>query len=151
MNLKRTGMKKSLEEQQLAEIKEKDPFFVLKYVGYFTAGLDQHRDDIDYQDFVKMCKFYLCDKRGVLLKDPIWDKYDDEEIITEYYAILFKENQEVRKEFEANLSGYDLDDLEWMDEEIAKNRQKLEKQNKELEEELNFDPSEEDEDGKESD
>lgn len=139
-------MKESSENQKNLE-NLTNPLFKLQYMGYFLAGLDTERKDIDYQDFIRLAKFHICEKRGLMLKDRIWDQYSDEEILVEYYAILYRENKNAREDFETILDGYDVEDFDWMDEMVQKNKSAVEKKKKELEsleDEITFDPKEED-------
>lgn len=135
----------------------KNSFFNLQYMGYFIAGFDTDRDDINLEDFAKIAKFFLCQEYGILLKDPIWDRYEHPaEIIKEYYAILYTRNKDARERFEASMVGLDIDELNWLDDEIAKNQKEIERRQQELEaqfnEDIEFVPNTEgDKNGKKSD
>lgn len=123
------------------ENNEQNPLFRLKYMGYFMAGFDLERKDLNYDDFVRIAKFYLCELRGVLTKDPIWDKYSNEEILIEYYAAIYKTNKEARETLEAHLNAT-VDDDEWMDQQVIANRKRREAEKAgKIEDEIFFDPS----------
>lgn len=131
-------------EQNIESTKEeRDILFKLKYIGYCHAhmpprDLDKNLE-VTYADFVNFCKFTLCEKRGVLLKDPIWEKYADEEIIFEFFASLYYTNKDSCEEFKALIRGEDPDLLSWFDEQIEKNRKEIEE--KLGDEDIQFDPN----------
>jgi len=52
----------------------------------------------------------------------VWDNYTDEQIIIEYYAILFEKDPKFRAEFEAETGTPIEDDIDWMEREIARNQ-----------------------------
>jgi hypothetical protein len=127
---------------------KKGPLFKLKYMGYFLAGLDENRQDLTFKDFVRIAKFFLADERKILLKDPVWDSYSDEELLIEYYAVLYKNSEQARQAFESSLvsEGEAEDEFEWMDTKIEENRKRikdLKQKAAKIEEEIMFDPSEE--------
>lgn len=145
--MKKNGENKSSEPQKLnkedLEVIKDEPFFNLQYVGYFKCGFDSERKDLSFKDFVEIAKFHLAQEKGILLKDPIWDRYEDEEILVEYYGNLFYKSKEAKDKFEAMLDGVDSDDFEWMEQEISKNKEVLKRKTEELEKEakeLSFEP-----------
>jgi hypothetical protein len=117
-----------------AEEARKDSQFPLRYMGYFLAGLDDERNDLTLADLVQIAKFKICEERGILMNDPVWDRYKtDQEILVEYYAIMYYRNEKARARFEAILAGYDEDDLTWLDDQIKKNRSVVDERKKEQE------------------
>lgn len=62
---------------------------------------------IDFEDYVRYAKFYLCSKTKTLTKDPIWDQYTDVEIMVEFFAHQFESNKKLRDEFEVELGTHD--------------------------------------------
>lgn len=122
-----------------------DPLFRLKYIGYILASGDAEFTS-DLQTFLDYAKFQICEARGILLKDPIWDKYQtDEDIIVEYYAIRFSKTQELQDDFKLKLQGLKQEDIDWMEQAIVKNRKKWEETKKvaeDLPDEIVFDPHE---------
>lgn len=144
--MKENGKKQHSETQDQNK-KNKNSFFNLQYMGYFMAGLDTEREDIVLEDFAKIAKFFICQEHGILMKDPIWDKYEHPaEIIKEYYAILYTRNKEARERFEASMVGIDIEDIKLLDDEISKNQAELERKQREIEEQFGDDLGEE-EDG----
>ena len=144
--MKKNGKNSPLVTQ---EPKDKNPFFNLQYMGYFLAGKDIDREDISLEDFAEIAKFYICREYGILMKDPIWDNYDHHaEVIKEYYAILYSKDKAAKEYFEASMDGIDLEDVDWMEEAISKNQEILKAREKELEDEITFDPEEEDDETK---
>lgn len=117
-----------------AEEAKKDPQFNLRYMGYFLGGFDSDRKDLNFQDFVQIAKFRICEERNILMNDPVWERYKtDQEILVEYYAIMYTRNEKARARFESVLAGYDEDDLAWMDEQITKNKSSIEERKREQE------------------
>lgn len=123
-----------------------DPFFRLKHIAY-VMGVGAPRGKGDLEDAVQNCKFQLCNARGYLMEDPIWDKYTDEQIMIEYFAMEFRNNAEFRKDFERLVPGYGIDSvaedfLEWADERLGENQKELEKKAEEKIKELGMDEQE---------
>jgi hypothetical protein len=121
-----------------------DPLFKLKHIGYVMA-VGAPRGKGDLEDLVQNCKFMLCHARGYLMEDPVWDKYTDEQILTEYFAMEFRNNNDFRKEFEALVPGYDYDPtidefLSWSEGKIEENAKEL-KTLEETKEEFEFTPA----------
>lgn len=116
---------------------QKDKFFNIKYMAYCLSQLPPDDGSVTYSDFIDFAKFQLCYNKKVLLKDPIWDNYTDEELLLEYFALIMESNEKFRKDFEVQIRGgtslYD-DDISWMDEQIAMNNEEN------SEEEFDFKP-----------
>lgn len=118
----------------------KDIFRNLKYIGYCWSQLPPEEAGTNLDDFVRFCKFQLCKYTHTLLKDPIWDSYEDEEIIAEYYAHIFNVSEEERNKLLASLQGLNNDIYDWLDEQIAKNQEKLKDKSEELDDGFSFTP-----------
>ena len=103
------------------EPKEKDPFLKLKHIGYCLSQTPPG-DDFGLEDFIKYARFFICYRKKILYWDPIWKKYTDEQILIEYYALLFSENKDFKQEFEISIAAPADEDIAWMDEEIEKNQ-----------------------------
>jgi hypothetical protein len=106
--------------------KDKDALLRLKYIAYCTACMPE--EGANFFDFVRFCKFRLCAKNNILLLDAIWDKYTDEEIIIEYYAMTYALNPQDREDFLNQLKGditEDDDMIAWMDSAIEQNKKDL--------------------------
>lgn len=119
---------------------KEDLFYNLKYIGYCWATLPPEEADFNFDDFVRFCKFQLCKSTNTLMLDPIWDKYEDEDIIAEYYAHLFYTSNKEREKFETTLKGFSEDIFDWFDQMIEKNQKELKTKADELEEDLSFTP-----------
>lgn len=118
-----------------------DRFFGLKYIGFCLSSLPPEESIIEFVDFVNFCKFQLCKINHKLMLDPIWELYNEEDILAEYYAHLFASSKEEKDRFEGNLKGMDDTLYDWFDEQIAKNKIELEAKSKNLEEVIEFDPN----------
>jgi len=129
-----------MEKKQKKENKEgRDPFFNLKYLAYCMSQQPANRSDVDLSDFVRFAKYNICQERGVLFWDPVWEGYTDEHILIEYYAILLEKDSNFREEFEAKISStLDDSDVDWMDKMIEENQKEREAKAKE-EAEADFD------------
>lgn len=92
----------------------KDNLDNIKYIGYCWAKLPLDADETTFDDFVQYAKFQLCSKVNKLMKDPIWEEYTPEEILIEYYALLFNINDELAKKFVAKINGVIADDYNWI-------------------------------------
>ncbi len=104
----------------------KDIFKRLKYIGYCWSQMPPEETGIDLTDFAQYCKFQLCKINHKLMRDPVWEAYGEEEIITEYYAHVFANSKEKVKEFESSLElNKDTQIYDWFDEMIKKNQTEL--------------------------
>jgi len=132
------------------EQKNKDIFFRLKYMGFCLAALPPKDANPSYEDYIEHAKFVLCRETNRLMKDPIWKKYRDEEILREFFALEFFKNNDYKEEFEANLikdsaNIYDAFS-EWSNQQINKAEQERNDAVKKMESELedvNFIPGDE--------
>jgi hypothetical protein len=91
-----------------------DPFFGLKYIAYLRTGLSVNTEDIDAEGLVNFARWQICKVRNILWNDAIWEKYTPEEILIEYFAIKFDENDTERKTFEATIVTGKETDIDWM-------------------------------------
>lgn len=74
------------------------------------------------------------------MHDPIWESYDEHQILVEYFAQVFTKSPEARKDFEAKMKNQDSDFTDWADEMEAENKKEIEKLLKSHEENLSFRP-----------
>ena len=77
----------------------------IKYAAYCKAMLPPKEEDVSYEDLVEFALFQLSVEKHLPLKHKIWKDYADEEILLEYYAVLFLKNEDVRERFLAEISG----------------------------------------------
>ena len=110
-----------------------DRYFKLKYLGFCMSNLPPEGADVVFDDWVRYAKYKLCKNFNVLMKDPIWEKYTDEELLVEYFALIFETNEEEREKFKANARGVEDDVLDWFDEEEVKDNKKRKESLKEVE------------------
>jgi len=118
----------------------------LQHVGFCRSQVIPITHDPSFDNYVEIAKFNLCELTKTLWKDPVWEKYTDEEILIEYFAHLFQKNKDFRAEFEEE-SGIGDQNLEtsadWFDEQIKKNEQDLlNKASEEAEDDVSLDLSE---------
>jgi hypothetical protein len=100
-----------------------DPFFGLKYIAYCRSSLPVNEEDVDDEAMIQFARWQICKVRGVLWGDPIWDNYTPEEILVEYFAIKYDENEQLRNEFEAQLVSAKKSDLDWLERMEQKDRE----------------------------
>lgn len=110
----------------------KDPLLRLKFMGYCMGCTPPDQEGVEFDDFVRWAKFQLATHKGYLMEDPIWDKYTDEQILVEYYAMTYTIDKQLRSEFEAVLKGVDQGDLDWIEDQIRKNKAEVEARKKEM-------------------
>ena len=100
-------------------------------------------------DMVAFAKFFLCKRMSRLWKDAIWDSYTDEEILIEYYAHIFAENDEERRKLEVAIdAGVDLygeDIFEWLDRKVRENQIEAKTKLEEMPEHIGFSPEKDEE------
>lgn len=120
---------------------DKDAFLRIKYMGYCMSEMPPDEAEPGYEDFLKYAKFILCQAYHKPMKDPFWDKYSDEEILVEYFAILFDKDKEAKAAFEDQLRGLEGGDdfADWADQMIADNQETL-GSGKGLEDKIDFTP-----------
>ena len=97
-----------------------DNFNRIKHIGYCWAKLPPNEDNVEFEDFVKYAQFQLCMATHRLMKDDIWGDYTPEEILIEYYALLFYNNAEQAEQFLRNINGVVESDYDWILEQDAK-------------------------------
>lgn len=121
--------------------KERDPYLGIKHIGYKISQLPER---FKLEDLVRYARFYLASKSNRLLKDPIWDSYTTEELLSEFYAHQFVENKELRIRFEAevdDISGAVDDFATWADKKMAEDAKIRDKIMDQAEDRISFDPS----------
>lgn len=117
-----------------------DKLFKIKYMGFCMAQMPPEDVASDFADFVRYAKFQLSVDKCVLMEDPMWDKYTDEQILVEYFANLFMKSKEERERFEGQFKGEDPDLYDWFDRKIAENKKELEAKAADLEDSVSFKP-----------
>jgi hypothetical protein len=123
--------------------KEPDPFESLKYRGYCWA-FTEPGERYTLEEFINFAKFFLCKQTKTLWKDPIWDRYTDEEILVEYFAHLFSMDKNAKLDFEVYaFSGSDVygeDIYSWLDRKIEENQAETAKKMEEMPDKVSFSP-----------
>ena len=100
------------ENQQLTNT---DPFFGLKYIAYCRSQRPPEGVESDDIDIINYAKWQVCKARNLLFNDPIWKEYTAEEILIEYFAILFDESETLRDQFLSQARGLDKKDVAWLE------------------------------------
>lgn len=121
----------------------KDPLLSLKYMGYCRVFTPLN--PTDFNDFLRLAKFHLCKKTHTLWKDPIWESYSDEELLIEYFSLIFSENKEYKTQFELEIGKTDVEleaTFAWLDEQVEKNKENMDREETSLEDVVTFSPSE---------
>lgn len=108
-----------------------DPFFNLKYIAWCMSQMPPKGVPTFEEDLVNYAKWVICKKRNKLFYDPVWEKYGSEEIMTEYFGIIFDENPDFKSQFEAEMGGVKKSDLEWFDKMESKFSKKKQEEAKE--------------------
>ncbi len=106
--------------------KNVDPFLILKNVGFLRSQLPGKDSGITSFDYIAYARHHLCNKRNVLFLDPIWDRYSNEDILVEFFATQFDENEEFRNEFFKQLNDGKSEEENWfrtMEEKYKKARE----------------------------
>jgi len=126
-------MEKSKEKKHLNKDTEtNDPFFGVKYIGWCRSQLPPDDVSISVEDFLQHVRHFLSVKKQILFKDPVFDTYTEEDLLTEYFAIRFDEDSDFRGAFEAQMRGISQDVYDWFEEEEQKYLEAREKEAKEL-------------------
>lgn len=119
---------------------KQDRFLNLKYMGFCMSQLPPDEAGTSFEDFVRYAKFQLSMDKHVLMEDPIWDKYTEEQILVEYYANVFSKSKDERERFEVQLTGQDPDIHAWFDKMIEQNQKEMAEQLGSQEESINYKP-----------
>jgi len=93
---------------------EIEKFDRLRYIGYCLAKMPPDEATVEFDDFIQFAKFKLCMASKRLLKDPIWEEYTPEELLVEYYALLFHTDEEQAKKFLQKMNGVSESDYDWI-------------------------------------
>lgn len=97
----------------------------LQHIAYYQSFGPIDAEGLTIKEFANSCKSFLCSKKGILWKDPIWDIYKEEEIIIEYFSYLFIENEAFRENYKNSMgSSYD-EACAWFDQAIEQNKKEL--------------------------
>jgi hypothetical protein len=116
-----------------------DPYKNLKTLGY---NLSQLPDKYNLKELTRYAKFYLASKTGTLLKDPIWDTYTTEEMLTEFYAYLMEDREyRLRFEQESGIKGEVDDFASWAEKKIQEDSKVRDKVLGQMEENIKFSPN----------
>lgn len=91
-----------------------DPLFNLQTIAYFRHALPDN-EDITPEMFRDYAKWQVCKVRNVLFNDPVWDTYTEEEILIEYFTIVFDQNEERSKEFAQRIIKPDESLFDWFE------------------------------------
>jgi hypothetical protein len=126
----------------MAKLKDRDFYLGVKAIGYAWAFLP-HDGSSSRRAFLDHCKFYLCQRNRILMKDPIWDSYTEEEIFIEFYAHLYCAEEKQKRAFETSLRG--LEDTpdsfaDWASDMENKNKAEIEAKAEQLEDSFSFSP-----------
>lgn len=120
--------------------KSKDPFSKLMQMAYSRITLP---DNPKLEDYARVAKGYLCNKTNTLWEDPKWDRYNDEDLLVEWFSYMMKENEEVKIRFEADhdleVAGVE-DFASWADAQIEASKEELEAKKGDLEDNITFKP-----------
>lgn len=107
-------------EVKAERTQQHDILLKLKYIGYCKAWLPPKEAGFDLDDFIEHAKFYLAHKKRILLRDPIWDSYTDEELLVEFFAERFYTEEEYTKSFKKQLFKQEEKDIAAVKELAAK-------------------------------
>lgn len=97
----------------------------LQYIAYHQSFGPMDAESLTIKEFSNSCKSFLCAKKHILWKDPIWDTYKEEEIIIEYFSYLFLENEAFRENYKNSMGNSYDDACAWFDQAIEQNRIEL--------------------------
>jgi len=117
-----------------------DPYRNLKKLAYHSSQLP---DRYNKEDLLRYAKFQLARRAKRLLKDPIWDEYTEEELLIEFYAHQFEDNDQFRIKFEQESGMFDgvVDDFAaWADKKMAEDAKIRDMTMGESEDHISFSP-----------
>lgn len=96
-----------------------------------------------FEDLVNTAKFHLSLEKKVLLHDPIWDTYSDEDILVEWYAIVASKDEKFCQDLLFRLGTGYADDRDFLDKLVEENQKHIINNNEVLDstEEFEFTPN----------
>ena len=106
-----------------------EPWLGLKLIAAYRVRLPDPKD-VNDEVLRDYAKWQICKARNKLFKDPIWDDYTDEEILIEFFGIIFEQNPEALEEFVNKTKTVDKDINDWFDR-MAKEHEEKMKQDQE--------------------
>jgi len=109
-NLKRND---ALSQSRKIEAQEEDPFFGLKLIAFHRSTFPKDSEELTEDELIAFARWQICKSRNILWNDPIWQSYTHPEILIEFFAIKFDEDQELRDKFAASLVQVQKKDLDW--------------------------------------
>ena len=122
---------------------KKDKFRRIKYMGFCMSQMPPEGFGLNYEDYINYVVFQLAKHYKIPTKHPIFDRYADEELLVEYYAIKFDTDEQEKNKFEGiieGLTGGDDNIYDWFDDMIAKNQKEVKEKTDEMEDDLSFSP-----------
>ena len=107
------------------------------------SQLPPDSEKMTYSDFVTYAKFKLSLDKHLLMEDPIWERYTDEQVLIEYFAGLFDRSKEERDKFLGKLklsSSENYDFSEWADRMMEDTEKTMREKAEKLEDKISFTP-----------
>lgn len=90
--------------------------FPLEYIGFCRSQLMSVPGETTSDTLSDFAKWQICKVRNVLFLDPIWDKYTFEDLMIEYFGIMFDENKEYASEFLGKITKPEAEKVyDWFD------------------------------------
>ena len=112
-------------------------------MGFCMSQLPPEGFGLDFTDYMNWIQFQLSKHYKIPTKSSVWDKYTDEEMLVEYYAVRFDTDEEEKNKFEGiveGLTGGDDDIYDWFDKQVEKNQEEIKEKTDEMEDDLSFSP-----------
>lgn len=100
-----------------------EPWLGLKLIAAYRVKLPE--EGVTDAILLDFAKWQICKSRNIMFRDPIWDDYTEEEILIEFFGIMYDENEELLTEFINKIQEVDASTLNFFDRMEAEHQAKM--------------------------
>lgn len=90
-----------------------EPWLGLKLIAAYRVKLPE--EDVTDAILLDFAKWQICKSRNIMFRDPIWDDYTEEEVLIEFFGIMYDENEDLLTEFLSKIQEVDNTTLDWFE------------------------------------
>ena len=112
-------------------------------MGFCMSQLPPDGFGTNFGDYMNFVQYSLSKHYKIPVKSDVWDKYTDEELIVEFYAVRYDTDEDEKNKMEGiieGLTGGDDDIYSWFDRKIKENQEENKEKQSEMEDDVSFSP-----------